>query len=118
MNDSGAVLIADRDRAGSMRDHWEFPGGKVADGEAREPALLRELEEELGIRVTSARHFHFIEHDYPDLRVGIDFYIVDGWEGEPAGREGQQLRWVPRHALHEQRLLPADAPVIDLLRGL
>ena len=101
-----------------MREYWEFPGGKVDDGEGNESALRRELIEELGIQVTHARHFHYIEHDYPDLRVGIDFYIVSAWEGDPAGLEGQQVRWVPRQSLPEQRLLPADAPVIDLLTRL
>jgi len=101
-----------------MRDHWEFPGGKVDDGEGNESALSRELAEELGIRVTAARHFHYVEHDYPDFRVGIDFYIVSAWKGDPAGLEGQQLKWVSRQSLAEQRLLPADAPVIDLLTSV
>ena len=101
-----------------MREYWEFPGGKVDDGEGNESALRRELIEELGIQITTARHVHYIEHDYPDLRVGIDFYIVSAWEGDPAGLEGQQVRWVPRQSLPEQRLLPADAPVIDLLTRL
>ena len=101
-----------------MKDHWEFPGGKVDVGEGNETALHRELAEELGIRVTAARHFHFLEHDYAEFSVAIDFYVVSGWDGEPAGLEGQQLRWVPRQSLSRQRLLPADAPVVDLLIAL
>ena len=100
-----------------MQDYWEFPGGKVDDGESNEAALCRELTEELDIRVTAVEHFHFLEHRYPDLHVAIDFYIVSGWDGEPTGREGQQLKWVPRQSLSDQRLLPADAPIIELLAG-
>jgi 8-oxo-dGTP diphosphatase len=111
------VLIADRAGSTSMQDFWEFPGGKVDDGESNESALRRELAEELDIRITIAEHFHFLEHRYPDLQVAIDFYLVSGWDGEPSGQEGQQLKWVPRQSLSEQRLLPADAPVIELLAG-
>ena len=100
-----------------MRDLWEFPGGKVDDGEGKASALHRELAEELDIRVVAAEHFHFLEHRYPDLHVTIDFYIVSAWEGEPTGREGQQLKWVPRQSLSDQRLLPADAPIIEMLAG-
>jgi 8-oxo-dGTP diphosphatase len=117
LNADDHVLIADRARSASMQDYWEFPGGKVDHGEGNESALRRELAEELGIRVTAARHFHFLEHSYPHLRVAIDFYIVSAWEGEPTGQEGQQLRWVPRQSLSDQRLLPADTPIIELLAG-
>ena len=115
LNADDQVLIADRARSTSMQDFWEFPGGKVNDGESNESALRRELVEELDIRVTAAEHFHFLEHRYPDLCVAIDFYVVSAWDGEPTGREGQQLKWVPRQSLSDQRLLPADAPIIELL---
>jgi 8-oxo-dGTP diphosphatase len=117
LNADDQVLIADRARSASMRDLWEFPGGKVDDGEGKASALHRELAEELDIRVVAAEHFHFLEHRYPDLHVTIDFYIVSAWEGEPTGREGQQLKWVPRQSLSDQRLLPADAPIIEMLAG-
>ena len=101
-----------------MQEYWEFPGGKVADGEPRMEALRRELREELGIEVDAARHFTSIEHDYPDLSVSIDFYLVERWRGEPAGREGQNVAWIDRSDLGRAALLPADAPVIEaLLKG-
>ena len=82
LNADDHVLIADRARSTSMQDYWEFPGGKVDDGESNEAALCRELAEELDIRVTAVEHFHFLEHRYPDLHVAIDFYIVSAWDGE------------------------------------
>ena len=98
-----------------MQDYWEFPGGKLADGESAEAALSRELREELGIEVLEASYFGHIDHTYPELSVSIDFYRVLRWQGDPRGLEGQALRWVNRETLHEQRLLPADAPVIEAL---
>ena len=114
----GNVLIADRVRSRSLQDHWEFPGGKLIDGETAEAALSRELQEELGIVVRAAQHFQHLEHDYPDLNVAIDFFLVSDWQGEPSGVEGQQVKWVTINTLNEQKLLPADAPVIEALRGL
>jgi len=113
---NGAVLIADRARCRSMTEYWEFPGGKVAAGESAEAALERELLEELGIGIGAVKHVHCIEHDYADLKVAIDFFLVAEWTGTPAGREGQQLRWVSRSALGRARLLPADAPIVELIR--
>jgi len=113
----GSVLVADRARCRSMRDYWEFPGGKLAAGESAEQALLRELAEELGIRVAAAEPLIRIEHDYPDLAVAVEFFLVSRWHGEPAGLEGQALRWVSRDALAEANLLPADAPVIEALQA-
>ena len=98
-----------------MRDYWEFPGGKVASGETPESALSRELEEELGIEVERADFLLSIRHDYPHLKVAVDFYRVVDWTGSPQGAEGQAIRWVSRMDLGDQRLLPADKPVIDKL---
>lgn len=98
-----------------MRDFWEFPGGKVERDESASSALRRELEEELGIESLEIEHFRRIEHDYPDLHVTIDFFIVSAWQGAPRGREGQQLRWVDTNDLGAERLLPADAPLIEAL---
>ena len=116
-NDDNEVLIADRRRSRTLRDYWEFPGGKLDSDESAEAALRRELEEELGIEMEAARFLIRIEHDYPDLKVGIDFYVVSEWRGQPKGREAQEIRWVAISSLHEANLLPADAPVIDAIRS-
>jgi 8-oxo-dGTP diphosphatase len=118
LHEDGSVLIADRKQSRSLKDYWEFPGGKIADGEGPDAALRRELSEELGIDVVPGPHFHRIEHDYPDIAVAVDFYLVSEWRGTPAGCEGQEIRWVHRQRLAEQKLLPADAPVVDALLSL
>ena len=114
----GRVLIADRTRSHSMHDYWEFPGGKINPGESADGALRRELVEELGIEIRLVRHFLYVEHDYLDLNVAIDFYLVTEWEGTPDGREGQQLKWVDKTTLDLQNLLPADAPLVELLKNV
>lgn len=115
-NDSGEVLINDRQRARSMQDRWEFPGGKVADGESADAALARELREELGVTLLAFEPFERVEHDYPDLRVLVDFFVVTRWEDVPQGREGQQLLWVDKDRLGDQNMLAADAPVVELIQ--
>jgi 8-oxo-dGTP diphosphatase len=100
-----------------MRSYWEFPGGKLADGEEPLSALYRELTEELGIEVEASRHLATIGHEYPDLFVEIDFYVVERWRGTPTGREGQRLRWVVPDELDEGDVLPADVPVLEALRS-
>ncbi len=101
-----------------MQEFWEFPGGKLAIGESAEEALRRELVEELGIEITSCDHFHSLEHDYPAMRVAIEFFLVRTWQGTPSGIEGQLLRWLRLSEISPEMLLPADAPVLNLLKEL
>lgn len=114
----GNILIADRARAESMRQYWEFPGGKIENGEIAEDALCRELQEEIGIEVKSLRHFHALNHQYPDKLVSIDFYLVNAWHGTPVCREQQRIRWVDPLSLDDDELLPADTPVLEALRQI
>lgn len=114
----GRVLVAERIGDTPFAGLWEFPGGKIQDGENRHTALYRELREEIGIDVGSCEYFLSARHDYPDRHVSIDFFLVDEWRHEPRGLEGQQLRWCLPQALAADELLPADAPVLDALRAL
>ena len=111
----GRVLITDRSRADSMQKYWEFPGGKLATGESAEEALVRELDEELGIAIRSFDPLCSLEHDYTEMRVAIDFFMVREWRGTPTGIEGQALQWLRPSELSPDLLLPADAPVIEIL---
>ena len=114
----GRVLITERLGGGPFHGMWEFPGGKIAPDESAEQALARELTEELGIGLRDVSHFMHLEHDYPDRSVSIDFFLVDAWDNEPSGLEGQQLRWVETASLADHNLLPADVPVIEALCDL
>ena len=114
----GRVLITERVGGGPFQGMWEFPGGKIGDGETPEQALARELSEELGIETLAVEYFMHLEHDYPDRSVSIHFFLVNDWQNEPAGLEGQALRWVPPALLSEQDILPADVPVIEALQQM
>ena len=101
-----------------MNEYWEFPGGKLAKRESAKDALVRELREELGIEISACEYFSRLQHDYPDTQVAIDFFLVTNWQGTPSGVEGQALRWLRASEISPDLLLPADAPVLDLLRNL
>ena len=113
---TGRVLITDRRRAKSMREYWEFPGGKIRSDESAQDALGREVAEELGVEVESCDFLVRLEHDYREFRVEIDFFLVRQWRGTPSGVEGQALQWLHLEELSVDTLLPADAPVIDILK--
>jgi 8-oxo-dGTP diphosphatase len=110
------VLVAQRPPGRFLAGAWEFPGGKIHPGEAREAALGRELLEELGIRVRAVRPLIRYLHRYPDLEVDLDAWRVLEWDGAPRGLEGQAIDWWPAGALLDAGLLPADAAIAGALR--
>lgn len=114
----GRVLITERVGGGPFQGMWEFPGGKIGADESAAAALVRELDEELGIVAAETEHFMHLEHDYPDRSVSIDFFLVKAWRNDPEGLEGQQLRWIEPSSLADQNLLPADVPVIEALQQI
>ena len=117
-DDADRILIAERCCDGPFNGLWEFPGGKIMDGETASDALRRELAEELGIEVTAFSTFMNLRHEYDDRIVTIEFFMVRDWNNEPVGREGQALRWVPKGELQSSELLPADVPVVEAIRTI
>jgi 8-oxo-dGTP diphosphatase len=115
-DDAGRVLIAERPAGKHMAGRWEFPGGKIGERETEAEALRRELREELGIEVESARPFMTLEHDYPERRVELAMWIVDRYRGEPRGLDSQRLKWVSPERLDREDILEADRPFIEALR--
>jgi len=116
----GRVLLARRPEGRPMAGLWEFPGGKVLDGETPEAALIRELKEELGIDVTESclSPFTFASHRYPDFHLLMPLYVCRVWEGEARPREGQALKWVRVERLRDYPMPPADVPLVAMLRDL
>ncbi|MGD8170971.1 8-oxo-dGTP diphosphatase MutT [Vibrio sp. TRT 21S02] len=92
--DKSQVFITKRPDDKHQGGFWEFPGGKVEDNESIEQAMIRELEEEIGIVTTEQQRFEHLEFDYPDKSLKFDFITVTQFDGEPYGREGQQGEWV------------------------
>ena len=112
---AGRVLIAERPAGKHMAGRWEFPGGKVAPGEAEAAALARELAEELGIEVIAARPMMRLSHRYPDRTVELSMWVVESYRGEPQALDGQGLKWVPRGQLGSEDILEADRPFVAAL---
>jgi 8-oxo-dGTP diphosphatase len=115
LDPSGRVLLAERPAGKHMAGRWEFPGGKVAAGEAEAAALARELAEELGIEVIRARPVMRLSHPYPDRTVELSMWLVESYRGEPQGLDGQRLKWVERAQLGGEDVLEADRPFVAAL---
>ncbi|MBR9790686.1 MAG: 8-oxo-dGTP diphosphatase MutT [Gammaproteobacteria bacterium] len=94
---------------------WEFPGGKVEEGEAPEAALGRELQEEVAIATTFCEPLLMIEHDYGDKCVRLHVYTVTGFNGEPTGAEGQPGKWLALDNLNYDDFPAANREIIDAL---
>jgi 8-oxo-dGTP diphosphatase len=116
----GRVLLAQRPEGKSMAGLWEFPGGKVDPGETPEEALIRELEEELGIDVSAncLAPFTFASHAYPAFHLLMPLYVCRVWQGIVTAREGQALKWVRPAKLGELPMPPADRPLVAMLQDL
>ena len=114
-NAAGEIYITQRAADSHMAHKWEFPGGKIEAGETPEEAVIRELQEEVGIAATSLHQFDKLEYQFPDRHITLWFWMVDGWEGEPWGKEGQPGRWVAQQDLVADEFPPANVPVIEKL---
>jgi 8-oxo-dGTP diphosphatase len=114
---SGRVLIAQRPPGKHMAGGWEFPGGKVEQGEEPFAALKRELHEKLGINIHEAAPLIAYEHQYPHRRVLLDLWVVTRYCGEPQPLDAPALQWVAVDELESAGLLEADRPMIGALAG-
>lgn len=114
----GRVLLARRPEGKAMAGLWEFPGGKIHTGESPETALVRELQEELGIDTARSclAPIGFASHAYEAFHLLMPLYICRQWQGVAHGREGQTLAWVRPERLRDYPMPPADLPLIPLLR--
>ena len=103
-----------------MAGLWEFPGGKVEEGERPEDTLIRELKEELGIVVDEAclAPLAFASHSYSDFHLLMPLYVCRRWQGTVMALEGQKLAWVRPNRLRDYPMPPADEPLVSHLMTL
>lgn len=116
----GRVLIAQRPEGKSMAGLWEFPGGKVEAGETPEVALIRELHEELGIDTWQSclAPLTFASHGYAEFHLLMPLYVCRKWQGTPAAKEHQRLKWIKASELKSYPMPEADLPLVPVLRDL
>ena len=123
VRDSQYVLMGKRPEGKPFSGYWEFPGGKIEPKESINSALVRELQEELGIKISSRddldRPLMVLEHDYPHAYVRLHVCLVHSWEGDPSGLENQELSWqdLLKKDLSVSPVLPAAWPMIEKLRA-
>lgn len=118
-----AAIIRDGDRIfatqrgyGDFKDGWEFPGGKVEEGETPQEALKREIEEELETEIEVGDYLTTIEHDYPKFHLSMKCYWARIIEGKPVLLEHEAARWLSREELDSVDWLPADVTIIELVK--
>ena len=116
----GRVLICQRPEGKQLAGLWEFPGGKVEPGETPEVCLIRELDEELGITVTTSclAPFVFASHAYESFHLLMPLFLIRRWEGVVVAREHKAMAWVKPNQMGEYPMPPADAPLVAWLRDL
>lgn len=120
IDDDGRVLVQQRPAGKPMAGLWEFPGGKIEPGETPEAALIRELDEELGIAVDQARLVPAVFASEPlgDRHLLLLVYLCRQWSGTPVAHHAAALRWLRPAELHALDMPPADKPLIALLEAL
>jgi 8-oxo-dGTP diphosphatase len=115
----GKVLVCQRTRHQTMPLKWEFPGGKIEEGEQPRDALHRELDEELGIDAKIGLEVSRVRHEYPGGgAVELRFFAVHEYRGEIENKIFRDVRWSPRSELHSYDFLEADLPLVkDIVNG-
>ena len=113
----GERILATQRGYGDYKDGWEFPGGKIEPGETPEHAVVREIEEELGMTVAVEQHVVDVSYDYPQFHLEMACYLCSIAEGTPHLLEHEAARWLLPHEIDSVDWLPADVLVVDALKS-
>jgi 8-oxo-dGTP diphosphatase len=111
----GKILIAQRKPDVHLGGYWEFPGGKMEACESLEACLIREVDEELGIKIQPSKLIQKAEHPYPEKIIVLYFYLCDWVSGNPTKKDCEDFRWIEPHELRDFKFPPADAEMIEEL---
>ena len=101
---------------GEFKDGWEFPGGKVEQGEAPENAIVREIKEELDTVIEVIEYFDTVEYDYPNFHLSMKCYICTVVSGKLEVLEHEAAKWLDKDSLDSVAWLPADLGLVDKLK--
>lgn len=111
------VMIAKRKAGKDLAGYWEFPGGKIEEGEGPEVSLAREFKEEFDVEIEVVRPFYENTHSYPKKTVHIISYLVRHVRGDFVLRDHDEIRWIEVQNLLDYQLAPADIPIAERLMG-
>lgn len=119
IDNQNRVLMAKRPMGKEYGGYWEFPGGKVESGEMPEAALIRELNEELGIiaKEEDLKPICFASHNYPNFHILMPLWELKKWEGVPRALEGQELKFCTIEEICNLKVPPADISLIEFLKN-
>ena len=120
IDSDGRVLLAERPEGKIFAGYWEFPGGKIETGETPEAALVRELDEELGVDTKDSclAPLGFVSHPYDTHHMVLLLYVCRKWSGRPRPKEGGQLKWVAPARLRDFEMPPANKELISVIQDL
>ena len=120
IDSDGRVLLAERPEGKIFAGYWEFPGGKIETGETPEAALVRELDEELGVDTKDSclAPLGFVSHPYDTHHMVLLLYVCRKWSGCPQPKEGGQLKWVAPARLRDFEMPPANKELISVIQDL
>ena len=100
---------------GEFEGQWEFPGGKVEEGETPEQALAREIKEELETDIEVGDFLYTVEYDYPTFHLSMDCFWCKVLDGDLVLKEAEAAKWLTKEDLYSVQWLPADIIVVDLI---
>ena len=118
-----AAIIINKDKVfatqrgyGEFKDGWEFPGGKIENGETPEQALEREIQEELETKIKVKEKIDTVEYDYPNFHLSMDCFICNIIEGDLVLKEHEAAKWLSKEELYSVNWLPADEGLIEKIK--
>ena len=112
------MIFATQRGYGEMKDGWEFPGGKIEEGETPEEAIVREIKEELDTVIKVEKYVDTIEYDYPEFHLSMDCFLCSILEGDLVLKEHEAAKWLTKENLDTVDWLPADVTILDEVRQL